>query len=182
MPTPTVCGNYNRKGASPTSGDGLATWAKLWPTPTASLADKGGLITPAKGREGGTLIEALSARTTWPTPLASDWRSGKTSEATATKNSRPLREQVMWRTPSASVIEPKSSVVKLTGRKPTDPQVGLADQVGGALNPEWVEWLMGWPIGHTESSAWAMGKSRSKPRSRGSRSAAQQPTTELEPA
>lgn len=24
-PTPTVCGNYNRKGASPTSGDGLAT-------------------------------------------------------------------------------------------------------------------------------------------------------------
>lgn len=24
-PTPTVCGNYNRKGSSPTSGDGLAT-------------------------------------------------------------------------------------------------------------------------------------------------------------
>ena len=24
-PTPTVCGNYNRKGASETSGDGLAT-------------------------------------------------------------------------------------------------------------------------------------------------------------
>jgi len=24
-PTPTVCGNYNRKGASKTSGDGLAT-------------------------------------------------------------------------------------------------------------------------------------------------------------
>ena len=24
-PTPSVCGNYNRKGASPTSGDGLAT-------------------------------------------------------------------------------------------------------------------------------------------------------------
>ena len=25
LPTPTVCGNHNRKGASPTSGDGLAT-------------------------------------------------------------------------------------------------------------------------------------------------------------
>jgi hypothetical protein len=25
LPTPTVCGNYNRKGAIPTSGDGLAT-------------------------------------------------------------------------------------------------------------------------------------------------------------
>lgn len=35
-PTPTVCGNYNRKGASATSGDGLATAVKqsLFPTPT----------------------------------------------------------------------------------------------------------------------------------------------------
>lgn len=33
-PTPTVHGNYNRKGSSPTSGDGLAT-AVNWPTPTA---------------------------------------------------------------------------------------------------------------------------------------------------
>jgi hypothetical protein len=21
---------------------------------------------------------------------------------------------------------------------------------GGSLNPQWIEWLMGWPIGHTE--------------------------------
>ncbi len=33
VPTPTVCGNYNRKGASPTSGDGLATAiGRLLPT------------------------------------------------------------------------------------------------------------------------------------------------------
>lgn len=31
-------------------------------TPTASLADKGGRLTPRKSREGGTLIESLSAR------------------------------------------------------------------------------------------------------------------------
>jgi DNA (cytosine-5)-methyltransferase 1 len=35
-PTPTVDGNYNRKGASSTSGDGLATAVKMWPTPRAS--------------------------------------------------------------------------------------------------------------------------------------------------
>lgn len=52
-----------------------------------------------------------------------------------------------WRTPSATITEPKSTVVKLTGRKPTDPQVGLADQVGGQLNPDWVSWLMNFPIG-----------------------------------
>lgn len=28
-PTPIICGNYNRKGASPTSGDGLATAVRL---------------------------------------------------------------------------------------------------------------------------------------------------------
>ena len=32
-PTPTVCGNYNRKGASATSGDGLITALRTWPTP-----------------------------------------------------------------------------------------------------------------------------------------------------
>lgn len=32
-PTATVCGNHNRKGLSKTSGDGLATAAKNWPTP-----------------------------------------------------------------------------------------------------------------------------------------------------
>ena len=40
VPTPTVAGNYNQKGASANSGDGLATWAKMWPTPNASDATK----------------------------------------------------------------------------------------------------------------------------------------------
>lgn len=40
-PTPTLCGNHNRKGASPTSGDGLATAAGRWATPTASDSDGG---------------------------------------------------------------------------------------------------------------------------------------------
>ena len=40
--TPTVCGNHNRKGASATSGDGLATVVaqRTWPTATAT-AHKG---------------------------------------------------------------------------------------------------------------------------------------------
>lgn len=64
------------------------------------------------------------------------------------ENDVPLKIS-QWPTPSASVIEPKSNVVKLDGRTPQDPQVGLADKVGGRLNPDWVEWLMGWPIGWT---------------------------------
>ena len=34
-PTPTVNGNHNVKGMSPTSGDGLATSIKQWPTPAS---------------------------------------------------------------------------------------------------------------------------------------------------
>jgi hypothetical protein len=79
-PTPTVCGNYNRKGASATSGDGLATAVLKVSTPTAR-----------------------------------DWRSGKASQATHDKNSRLLSEQI-----------------------------------GGSLNPTWVEWLIGWPLGWTD--------------------------------
>ena len=114
-PTPTVCGNYNRKGASKTSGDGLATAVAnaMWPTPTSSLGTKGGRVTPRKSREGGTLIEAVSART-FATPTARNWRSGKASQATHDRNSRPLSEQV-----------------------------------GGLLNPDWVELIMGWLKGWT---------------------------------
>jgi hypothetical protein len=86
-PTPTVCGNYNRKGASATSGDGLATAVKMWPTPCAS-ASKGS------------------------SPAALTRKSGKS---------------------------------RATDR--IDHAVMASD--GGQLNPEWVEWLMGWPIGHT---------------------------------
>ena len=35
LPTLTLCGNYNRKGASKTSGDGIITALKLPPTLTA---------------------------------------------------------------------------------------------------------------------------------------------------
>ena len=42
LPTLTVCGNYNRKGASATSGNGLATALKKWPTLTCQDAKNNG--------------------------------------------------------------------------------------------------------------------------------------------
>jgi hypothetical protein len=43
----------------------------------------------------------------------------------------------LWRTPNASVVDAKSTVSKMTGRKPSDPQVGLADQVSAAEKGLW---------------------------------------------
>lgn len=57
----------------------------------------------------------------YPTPTARDWKSGDVSQTTFKKNSRPLNE-----------------VIKLNESQP------------GQLNPSWVEWLMGWPIGWTD--------------------------------
>ena len=86
-PTPTVHGNYNRKGVSKTSGDGLATAVMKWPTPTAHNA--------------------------------------KETNAPSEYNRN---------TPT------------------------LTAQAGGPLNPMWVEWLMGWPLGLTDLKPLAMDK------------------------
>ena len=91
---PTVNGNHNRAGASPTSGDGLSTAVKKLPTPVASAS---------KGSSPASLVR----------------RSGKSRE-----NDR------------------------------IDHAVMASD--GGQLNPEWVEWLMGWPIGWTALKPLAM--------------------------
>ena len=88
-PTPTVCGNYNRKGLSATSGDGLATAVKQWPTPTVQDSANNG------------------------------------APAQMNRNTPPLNAEV-----------------------------------GGPLNPTWVEWLMGWPLGWTDCAALATDKFR----------------------
>jgi hypothetical protein len=109
-----------------TSGTGCG----FWPTPTATLVSHGGLVTPAKSAEGGTLIEALSARTVWMTPNSRDWKdSGPTQGNRHSPN--------------------------------------LGTQAGGQLNPMWVEWLMGWPLGWTDLKPLETDKFRSAPQQHG---------------
>lgn len=87
-PTPTVCGNYNRKGASATSGDGLATAVKTWPTATAY---KGWSPNHNRANTDDRLDYSVEREAFQPG-----------------QQTPPMR-----------------------------------------LNPDWCEWLMGWPIGHT---------------------------------
>ena len=102
LPTPCTVDTGSMFNRSASSGAALrptlGAMARfdLWPTPTSSLVTNGGRVTQSKAREGGTLIEALSSRTNWSvaTPTARDWRSGKASDATHAKNSRPLSEQI----------------------------------------------------------------------------------------
>ena len=89
-PTPTVCGNYNRKGVSATSGDGLATAVQMYPTATAT-ACKGWSPNHNRAQTNDRLDYTIE-------------RQGFT----------PGQQTQLMR-----------------------------------LNPYWVEWLMGWPIGQT---------------------------------
>jgi len=79
----------------------------------------------------------------WPTPKANE--PGMTAKTTGrgVEKSTHLTTQVAL---AEGMIDRK------TGR------LGNQTQVGGQLNPTWVEWLMGWPIGWTDLKPLAMDK------------------------
>jgi len=93
-----------------------------WPTPTVHGNNNRKGLSAKSGDGLGTAVR------NHPTPTARDWRSGAASEATHAKNSRPLNEHV---------------AASEANGPPTQPTT---------LNPEWVEWLMGFPIGWTDLS------------------------------
>lgn len=90
----------------------------------------------------------------WPTPRASDGEKGGPNQR-GSKGDLALPAVHKWRTPRAR---------DGMGRGPSDPKkllqqghsVSLHDQVGGQLNPTWVEWLMGYPLEWTALEDWAM--------------------------
>lgn len=126
-PTPTVTGNHNVKGLSPTSGDGLATAMKNWATPRAEDGERGqgstfdGLpedvrawATPTADdannvtRASGAMQSLARDTNQWATPQAHDAQGGKTSEQVQAMRERTgagvsnLNERtVAWATPAA---------------------------------------------------------------------------------
>lgn len=98
-PTASVCGNYNRKGANATSGDGLDTAVKKMHSVN------------------------LSQAVNWPTPRAREGNSGSYGCASIERNA---------------------------DRNYLDGVVIKKEEKPGNLNADWVELLMGLPIGWTD--------------------------------
>jgi DNA (cytosine-5)-methyltransferase 1 len=93
----------------------------------------------------------------WPTPRScSAMAANITPESAWADNRFPNLETVvgraMWPTPNARDWK----------GAPSDAwnQWSLPREVGGALNPTWVEWLMGWPLAWTDCAALATDKFR----------------------
>jgi hypothetical protein len=106
-----------------------------------------------------------------PTPLTipvSTTKSEQTYQRDIQRVGTPTWQAVlavanrMWPTPTAHNAKENNSPSEANRNTPT-----LAAQVGGTLNPNWVAWLMGFPIGWASSKDTAMPKSRSKQQSRG---------------
>ena len=79
------------------------------------------------------------------------------------KRSGNLREQVvhpsMWPTPNANDNRDRGHLgtPSIQKRRKKGKQLDLSMVVSkesGALNPTWVEWLMGYPLGWTDSRVW----------------------------
>ena len=82
----------------------------------------------------------------WPTPIA-DSASERTTPYT--QGGVPLPVAVRWRTPQSG--EGNGGGQDPARRKAGGHSVYLRDQVGpGQLNPTWVEWLMGCPLGWSD--------------------------------
>ncbi|UXZ68645.1 hypothetical protein NUJ30_08185 [Burkholderia contaminans] len=106
-----------------------------------------------------TICESASG--SWPTPTASLGTNGGRVTPNKARKGGTLIEAVSarrWPTPIAN------DAVK-RGDLRAYPQylIGAAqcaDSTPGQLNPEWVEWLMGWPIGWTDLQPLGMDKFR----------------------
>jgi hypothetical protein len=96
----------------------------------------------------------------WPTPVADgDRRTNYAQDGTS------LGFAVrMWPTPTAQ--DAKNNGAPSQMERNTKP---LNAEVGGALNPTWVEWLMGWPLGWTDCAVSATDKYQRWLRSHGKR-------------
>jgi len=143
-----------------------ASGSGLLPTPLSTLGTHGW---PNQRDSSGRPGLQMAARM-WPTPNARDWKD--TGESQGTRKSPNLGTMVhrtpLWPTPRTAVMCGGSGAWEMLNAATTQEEARLMGAGnGGALNPTWVEWLMGWPIGWTDLEPLATDKFQQWQRQRG---------------
>ena len=176
--TPELLANYDPSTQSWRTSqrcliEGWALFSETWPRSGLMQSGIAYLLPPLVPR----IIETGSGL--WPTPTAGD---SKASGSRNTPNSKAhpgisLTDAVrmdggrgrMWPTPAARDYRyPNATPYSARGGGLKGEQ--LPNAAGGPLNPAWVEWLMGFPLGWTDCTASATPSSRKSPRSSGEQS------------
>ena len=126
-------------------------------TPTASMRvrsdsfQEGRLPTPAE----------MAQQIWWPTPDANCENRGTSKDPTAKTRPSGAQKQLSLNDAVKMYSTPTARDWKDNGKSPAElarNSETLASQAGGKLNPMWVEWLMGWPIGWTDLDVSGMDK------------------------
>jgi hypothetical protein len=94
----------------------------------------------------------------WPTPRALEIRNGDSHLRERTKPGRAgpsgLTSMVQYvesgRYPTPTARDYRSGKGKTQAERGRTAGPSLAEMSGGLLNPQWVEWLMGFPLGWTD--------------------------------
>lgn len=162
MATPTAKANH----ASPSMRKHPGVRA-MFPTPNTSDSKSGA---DARDRSGSGGPNLLYATRMWPTPSARDHKDTPGMARTATNPDGSTRKRTdqlaravyeeMFPTPTASdakagnVDRRKDRADRMAKERPkgapSQLPAAVAQGTGGTLNPTWVEWLMGFPLGWTD--------------------------------
>lgn len=121
--------------------DQLANAVRLWPTPRANDGEKRGNVSadPRNGLPGAVRL--------WPTPRVG---GSKGRSPAGVKHGDLAAVVAMLQTPTTR--DYKSPDMNPDSKRFSQ-KTELNSAIGGKLNPTWVEWLMGFPIGWTDLSA-----------------------------
>ena len=150
-------------------------WDEVLPESSVTLPRWGSMRSGAcTARSKPELLTSDSGRGLWPTPTV-DAATERTKKYA--QGGMPLSlavRQDMGRIPTPTAADLKGSGSRNTESSKAHPGTSLTDFVrkdggrgrsvvpaGGKLNPTWVEWLMGWPLGWTDLNALEMDKFQS---------------------
>ena len=142
-----------------TNGTESGSWL---PTPLSTLGSNGGPNARDSSGRPGLQMAAM----TWPTPAARDCKGSNSREhcetnGTGRKHMDQLANAVAY--PDLRFATPQARDFRTGSTDRWDnPERSrnLNDQIGGQLNPNWVEWLMGWPLGWTDLKPLGTGRFR----------------------
>lgn len=166
FPTPsaTAYGSSGNGSGNNTTSRGrpsLETMAAraMWPTPRAQDAKHSTPTDYELNRDAAKDLLHVRVARVWPTPRATDGSHGGRVTPRKGREGGNLIEAVsartIWPTPTARDAG--------RGAGWDEPGRPLSERVGGALNPTWVEWLMGFPPGWTDLGPSATPSSRRSP-------------------
>jgi len=157
----------NTTGLDGGSNSRRALRKKIEKLPTPQATDHRSKPTSASWKAKGGVNFSLAnpeIQEKWPTPNARDWKdspgmnlfrnAGQVSTAVA------VYRQMNWPTPRTKGMCGGTGSWDLLNKNTTVEEARLMGAGnGGQLNPTWVEWLMGWPLGFTDLKPLEMDKS-----------------------